>query len=463
MDLDCMGTAKVCVGKACINEGNPRFTLQWHGKSIYSLTVITPGGKYISAFSPFDPDSGGAFEGPTQQRTSGDDVENIYFSIEGGPPGLYTYYAINSGVEISNDTWTMTVSVNGKTVATQTGSGKSDAFSFQFGTDDEMENKTPALVPPDQEGCDPLVAECCTNVNCSSNEICSYHICVKRGAPQFLLSWEGNYDVTLAVVPPQGKTISWQNPLDLESGGTWDEHIDTEKNRRIENIYFAPNKGPNGVYPYYVHSYQTDGEDDAWKVEIYIDGKEVSTESGQGSSEVLFFDYSGDKSILDNTSSDPPVHVEEACDLLTISDGQCCSDLECFPNEACASRNCVDEGNPRFTLSWEGENDLDLLVITPLGKAIFLSNTKDPESGGKFGEEHDQFEYGFHAENVYFPMDGGPVGEYSFYVRSFLSTGGDDKWTVGVYVNGEGQFAVSGTGNSEKLTYNFLTLNSYTS
>lgn len=606
-DSACTGDTQVCVRDVCVSEGNPRFTLQWTGESFYWLTVVTPDGRHISAFSPFDADSGGIFEGPTQQLTQGHDVESIYFPIEGGPPGLYTYYITNSVEVNSKESWIATVYVKGKSVAMQTGSGSSTLFSFQLGgsslpedvlnelqrnvcnttsdcilldtfcikqicieqgtpqfvlswdgyndislsvvtpfqttlssqnpsdlesggkferfditndskshiesiyfapeqgpagvypfyihsNDDKGDTWTvnifvdgeeivsynghgtseilffdysgnPTIVePPDQEQCDPAKTECCLNTGCSSNEICAYNACVKKGAPQFLLLWEGDCDIALTVVTPAATTISWHNPLDLESGGKFEEYVDVENDRRIENIYVAPDKGPFGVYPYYIHSFKTDSDQDNWTLSIYIDGQEVSTEHGQGSSEVLFFDYSGNLSTMPPTM--PPskeIQEEEECDPLAVTDGgtlalidgECCSDSDCFSNEACTSRTCVDEGNPRFTLSWKGANDLDLVVVTPLETVLSYSNLEDPLSGGKFGEDYDQFEYGLHVENIYFPSDDAPIGEYSFYVRSFLSQRNDNEWTVGVYVNGEEQLSISGTGSSKELTYTF--------
>ena len=101
-------------------------------------------------------------------------------------------------------------------------------------------------------------------------------------------------------------------------------------------------------------------------------------------------------------------------------------------------------------------NDLDLLVVTPLGTVVSFSNLEDARSGGRFGEKYDQFDHGVHVENVYFPLEGGPPGEYSIYVRSFLSHGVDDEWTVGVFVNGNEELFTNGIGNSQRLTYNFL-------
>jgi hypothetical protein len=333
------------------------------------------------------------------------------------------------------------------------------------------------------------------DADCSSDESCVYEVCLKKGAPQFVLSSEGNQDIALAIQTPGQTLISFEYTFDPESGGKYEGYFDIENNRRIESIYFAPNEGPVGIYPYYIHSFETDSNDDTWTLSILIDGKEVRTRNGKGSSEVFFFYYSGvrhtispaaDPTIQPTTSrttdptmipttllvgdptADPTMHPEkevekDECEpfavadgeTIAIIDGECCFDSDCFPNEACTSRTCVDEGNPRFTLSWKGANDLDLLVVTPLETIISFSDLEDPLSGGRFGEDYDQFEYGLHVENIYFPLNDGPIGEYSIYVRSFLSNGNDNEWTVGVYVDGEEQLSVTGTGSSNVINYTF--------
>ena len=684
-------SSQVCVRGACIRDGNPRFTMRWPGGSFYSLSVITPDGAQISAFAPFDADSRGIFEGPTQHHKEGDDVESVYFPVEGGPIGMYSYFVTNSGGGNTDEPWIVTVHVDGESVSMETGFGNSNLFSFQFGgfTEDEdpykplplscdktskclmpnsicilqicveqgtpqfvlswsgdsdftisvvtplktilslqnpsdvqsggkfekynitndsnryieriyfspeqgptglypfqiksNDNKgdvwnvaifvdgkeieshsgqgtsdlkffnykgdisvaeptdipareppdipvqehpdTPAAEPPDfpvqeppdtpvaeppdfqvQEPPDTPVAEpekaprsmpfeaatdqepcnreCCVNADCSFAQICSRNTCVKKGSPQFLLAWEGDYDIALLVVTPVKSIVSWQDPIDLASGGRFEQYIDFVNNRCIENIYFAPNNELRGIYPYYIHSFATDAVDDTWTVTIYIDGIEIETEIGKGSSEMLFFEYTGDLPEMDSTmkptmkpamkpTMKPTIksilypEAADGCEpfvvidgeTLAVTNGECCSDANCFPNESCTSRTCVDEGNPRFTLSWTGANDLDLLVVTPLGTIISYSKPEDSLSGGKFGEDYNQFEYGLHVENIYFPVvsdkafDG--YGEYSFYVRKALGSEIDDKWTVGVYVNGEEQLSVSGTGNSKELKYSY--------
>ena len=331
--------------------------------------------------------------------------------------------------------------------------------------------------------------ECCSNDHCPRAQICTGNTCVKKGSPQFVLSWEGTCDLALQVMTPANTTISWQDPVDFTSGGRFESHFDFINDLYIENIFFAPNDGLRGTYPYYVHSFAPYGVDDSWTVAIYIDGIKVRTDSGRGSSGMFFFRYTGDTPEADSTMKptmmpvlNPTINpiveptanpvttpdlspIEDSCKpfvvvedgSLVTTNGECCSDESCFPNESCTARTCVDEGNPRFTLSWFGSNDLDILVVTPLGTIISYSQPDDPLTGGKFGEDYDQFEYGLHVENIYFPTRRDETfsgyGEYSFYVRKGLASDTDNEWTVGVYVNGEKQLSVNGTGNSEALKY----------
>ena len=55
-------------------------------------------------------------------------------------------------------------------------------------------------------------------------------------------------------------------------------------------------------------------------------------------------------------------------------------------------------------------------------------------------------------------MDGVPIGQYSFYVRNFISDGHHDQWAVGVYIDGEEEILIGGSGNLQKFTYIFLPL-----
>ncbi|KAG7360430.1 CD80-like C2-set immunoglobulin domain containing protein [Nitzschia inconspicua] len=440
-----MGT-KVCIQATCVSEGNPRMTLQWTGNDKLGLVVVTPDGTTISSDFTFDPVSGGKFEIPNEwsdnnvQNEFGRQTQNIYFPLSGGPVGVYQYYITRTPGQGPDNSWIITVAIGGNNVEMQQGAGVSDVFVFRY---------LGGINPPSLEpgGCE-------VSTDCTPGQFCVEQSCIEQGIPQFVLAYLGDDDLDLYVITPLGTTIFSQNRNDVPSGGRFGDNgnsdgVQDTPGNHIEYVYFAPNQGPVGIYQYYVESFRATDDDDPWTITVFIAGQVVSVESGLGSSEVFVFDF--DSMIVPTVSPNLPP-IEALCNNATA---ECCMDDACFPNEACTFQTCVDEGNPRFTLSWEGENDLDLLVQTPLGTVISFSNADDHESGGKFGEEFDQFVYGRHVENIYFPMSGGPVGEYSIFVRSFLSDGMDDEYTVQVYVHGQLEFSFSGSGDSDGLTYMF--------
>jgi hypothetical protein len=440
----CETEAEVCIQGTCTTEGNPRLTLQWTGNDDLGLVVVTPNGIVISADFPFDPVSGGRLAQTDTQKDDemqagfGKHHETIFFPLSGGPVGAYRYYVTMPLVQGSDDSWIVSVAVGGVDVELQQGSGMSDAFTFSY------------LGEVDSPG--PQPGECRSSSDCSSSQICIVQICVEQGTPQFILSYAGDDDLDLYVITPIETIIYSQNRDDVPSGGKFGDNgkgngVQDIPGTHIEYVVFAPNVGPIGIYQYYVETFRSTDEDDPWTITVFVSDQEVSLESGQGSSDIFVFDFNSTTLAPSTLPSS-----EEFCDTSKV---ECCLESTCFPNEACTFTTCVDEGNPRFTLGWEGGNDLDLLVQTPLDTVISFSNVEDPESGGKFGEEFDQFGFGRHVENIYFPVAGGPTGEYSIYVRSFLSDGKNDKYTIRVFVNGLEEVAFNGTGDSDRLTYVF--------
>ncbi len=59
---------------------------------------------------------------------------------------------------------------------------------------------------------------------------------------------------------------------------------------------------------------------------------------------------------------------------------------------------CIHDGNPRFTLTWDGIGDLDLHVKPPCGGEISHKN-KNPG-----GVADGTFESCTNVENIYFPL-----------------------------------------------------------
>ena len=114
----------------------------------------------------------------------------------------------------------------------------------------------------------------------------------------------------------------------------------------------------------------------------------------------------------------------------------------------CVNNQCLHDGNPRITLTWEGDDDLDLIVMTPDGTTIWYQNDFDSVSRGTFDTGYVQDVSGQHVESVYFPQ--GPVGEYRIIVSSFEKRGDADKWTIEVFEGDVSVLNLQGDGSSEE-------------
>ena len=119
---------------------------------------------------------------------------------------------------------------------------------------------------------------------------------------------------------------------------------------------------------------------------------------------------------------------------------ECCTDQDCQSSSfVCEETKCINKGNPRFTLSWFGDDDLDLHVITPQGFEIYYQSPNDSVSGGELDQDNIPSQVapgmqGRWVENVYFPQDGtAPPGTYTYFVNQFTRIGDADDWTLMVY------------------------------
>lgn len=134
---------------------------------------------------------------------------------------------------------------------------------------------------------------------------------------------------------------------------------------------------------------------------------------------------------------------------------ECCSDDDCPTNSLCVQRTCIEEGNPRFTVTWNGDNQYNLTVTPPIGNAVSYLNPIDTYSGGRFDGDDLQSFAGLHVENVFFPTNGGPIGTYQYSLQSYDVVDYADTWTITVYVNGEPVDTTTGTGNSDSMTFDY--------
>ena len=123
----------------------------------------------------------------------------------------------------------------------------------------------------------------------------------------------------------------------------------------------------------------------------------------------------------------------------------------------CVNNQCLHEGNPRVTLTWEGDDDLDLVVRTPDGTAIDLSTDFDDVTGGVFDTFYSQDGYGRHVESIFFPISGGPSGDYKVEIMVYEQRGTPDNWSLEVVtdkVDGAQTFLTdSGSGPRNDITF----------
>lgn len=454
---ECLGQ-EVCTQNTCIDDGEPRFTLTWSGSDDLDLVVQTPNGTFISFLNDFDPVSGGRFGDGGDQFEAGDHVENIYFPYEGSPIGVYAYFVRSFLPVDQDDTWTVTVYVEGQVAAQTVGTGNSDELRYDYlGFLPTLPPVSPPTLPPEEaptppEDCNFLVEECCTDLQCITGvETCVQTQCVDMGNPRFTLTWTGDDDLDLLVETPLGNTVSFIQPVDEASGGVYgEEGSQFVFDKHVENVYFQEGKAPTGVYKFSVESFVQRSSSDRWTVTVYVDNQEIVSETGFGDSVDFSFNYLGPGSgSQDGGSIQLPV-CQDSID-------ECCDDEDCTgENELCVQRTCIDRGSPRFTLEWTGDDDLDLTVVTPFGSTVAVASPLDPLSGGIFGEEGDQLSFGAHVENVFFPLGGGPAGTYTFFVAAFDEVGTQDEWTVTVFVDDSPALTRSGQGTSDFFVFEYF-------
>jgi hypothetical protein len=241
-------------------------------------------------------------------------AENIYFPIIDGsaPTGDYLY-----GVSGSVEAWELSVYLGDDLVDVKSGTGPSEDFTYEFGT------------------CDREEVECCTDVDCrnssgdNTGDICVSSNCIADGVLRFTLIWEGdgkccsapqqyimlhsmllacvlaclrvlacsllflsNESITaddkdIAVVLPNNNTINFQTPVDEESGCRLERDTQpVERGNYVENIYCPPGSSP----PLGSYIYTATGRQELWTLEVYVDGKLASSESGRGNSPDLVFE-----------------------------------------------------------------------------------------------------------------------------------------------------------------------------
>jgi len=288
---------------------------------------------------------------------------------------------------------------------------------------------------------------------------------------RFTLTWTGNDNVDLLVETPGGTTLSNLNLKDNRSGGFFEADViaDNGFGFHAENAAFQGINTTSGTYLYSVTAVTTRGARDEWALQVFAYDQLVGWQKGYGSSRTFTYEFSGDgsfpptgapvanpssaPSITPNPTtsfrptrftavpSNPPFGEPPPCDETNF---ECCADSSCGNGEVCVQRQCLTDGTPRFSLTWIGNDDIDLAVITP-GGSVVSAFQNDPESGGTFEPFGDQFGLDFHVESIRF--NGSTFGIYQWYIDSFLEVGDVDTWNLSIYVNGEEVYYVEGTGS----------------
>jgi hypothetical protein len=181
------------------------------------------------------------------------------------------------------------------------------------------------------------------------------------------------------------------------------------------------------------------------------------------------------------------------CDLEELGI-ECCVASDCgdplTTDFTCETNKCIQNGNPRFTLTWYGDgtcaefpfsninplisrldlfslvhqphyvDDLDIHVITPGGFEIYFQRVFDSVSGGRLDQDDIPQTNGLYVENIFFPLDGSaPRGTYTYFVDNYNQIGEADSWTLQVYLGDTLQISNNGvvgeSGVGTRFTFAF--------
>jgi hypothetical protein len=133
-DEDC-GLNRICVFNQCIQDGTPRFTLVWEGKSTIDLSVKPPNGLVISRGNMYDSKSGGEFEGNLNDSND-QNLKHVQSVSFGGTNlaigGRYQVNVTNHDMTVGT-LWTLNVTIYGLTNQSFTKTGnQSVSWNYDF-------------------------------------------------------------------------------------------------------------------------------------------------------------------------------------------------------------------------------------------------------------------------------------------------------------------------------------------
>mmetsp|Transcript_10661 Transcript_10661/g.15684 ORF Transcript_10661/g.15684 Transcript_10661/m.15684 type:complete len:547 (-) Transcript_10661:854-2494(-) len=147
-------------------------------------------------------------------------------------------------------------------------------------------------------------------------------------------------------------------------------------------------------------------------------------------------------------------------ELSPLTPEECVVDNDCANGltltRLCVNNHCLNEGDPRITLTWEGDDDLDLSVYTPQGARVWYKDDFDPISGGSFDTGFVQNVWGSHVESIFFPASGrAPGGNYEIEVHLYEEREESDTWTLQVFEGGNTQPVLTevGKGHRSSIIY----------
>lgn len=139
----------------------------------------------------------------------------------------------------------------------------------------------------------------------------------------------------------------------------------------------------------------------------------------------------------------------------TATPTYCCVDADCTanPNSYCFEHVCLRRGVLAFRLTWNGNDDEDLHVITPCGDEIAYTDRVDAFTAGFL--DVDNTEGGSPAvENIVFPDNAkAPYGQYIFFIDEYSRRGDPDSWLVEVLVENIAVASFTGSGDSARLQF----------
>lgn len=245
-------------------------------------------------------------------------------------------------------------------VNVQTGAPTERQFFQRFGQDidrlsmrgglsgvmgvDDFQEQGSNRAPPDTDQC--TSADQCRERR--QGVLCVASQCLFDGNPRMTLTWTGDDDYDLTVTTPLGVTVSADNGFDPLSGGVFNtKFVQTTFDSHVESIYF-PRSGsaPSGIYSINVNVFAQRGTADTWTLQVFGNmGQLENSFTGSGASMGLTYSF-GD-------GAPPP---DEAC-VIGEDSAECCRDTDCTDfniGDFCVARHCIQEGNPRFTLSYFG-------------------------------------------------------------------------------------------------------------